>query len=74
MPQGVWNSKASPHPTEDSHYPTPPPPQPQAGIYQSRTQSTAAYCAVLDGRGELYCAVGDMEVNGSVTPEWVGDE
>ena len=32
---------------------------------------TAAYCAVLDGHGEMRCGIGDMDALDHVTPQWV---
>ena len=34
-------------------------------------QSSSTYCAVLDGTGEVYCAIGDMSANDTVTIDWV---
>ena len=33
--------------------------------------STATYCVVLDHHGEMYCAVGDMNINESISVDWV---
>ena len=32
---------------------------------------TAQYCVVLDGTGEMYCGIGDMEINSFITPELI---
>lgn len=32
---------------------------------------TAAYCAVLDGHGEMRCGIGDMDALDHVSPQWV---
>ena len=46
-------------------------PQSLAGIRQLQDTPTATYCVVLDGSGETYCAVGDMDILQSISPEWV---
>ncbi|XP_071501415.1 uncharacterized protein [Diadema antillarum] len=33
--------------------------------------STAAYCAMLDKKGELVVGLGDMEINSTITPEYI---
>ena len=42
-----------------------------SGFCESDQFPTASYCAVLDHRGELYCAIGDMDVHQSIDVEWV---
>ena len=42
-----------------------------SGFHENDQFPTATYCAVLDHRGELYCAIGDMDVNQSINVEWV---
>lgn len=33
--------------------------------------SSATYCAVLNGTGELQCGIGDMAANDEITIDWV---
>lgn len=42
-----------------------------SGFRESDQFPTASYCAVIDHRGELYFAIGDMDVHQSVDVEWV---
>ncbi|XP_064381865.1 uncharacterized protein LOC135330853 [Halichondria panicea] len=44
---------------------------PLDGIYECSHLPTASYCIVLDHQGEVYCAVGDMSINNSITVDWV---
>ena len=42
-----------------------------AGVRRSEGMPTATYCVVLDCNGETHCAVGDMDVLETISPEWV---
>ena len=42
-----------------------------AGLRRSEGMPTATYCVVLDCNGETHCAVGDMDVLDTISPEWV---
>ena len=41
------------------------------GMCESEQFPTATYCVVLDNKGELFCAIGDMDVNQCVSVDWV---
>lgn len=47
------------------------PTQSTEGVMSLDNVPTATYCAVLDGRGEMRCGIGDMDASDHVSPQWV---
>ena len=43
------------------------------GVRRLTNHSSATYCAVLDGSGELHCAIGDMNIHNEITVDWVSE-
>lgn len=42
-----------------------------AGIRESEIFPTAAYCLVLNDKGEVHCGIGDMDIATQISVDWV---
>lgn len=40
-------------------------------MYESDAERTATYCVLLDHTGEFHMGIGDMDITGAISVEWV---
>ena len=45
--------------------------QSSAGLQRSEAFPTACYNLLLDHQGEMYCAIGDMDITAQISVDWV---